>query len=326
VPTITVVIPLYNKRLYVKRALDSVCKQTFEDLEVIVVDDGSTDGGPEIVKAYSDPRIRLIRQDNAGPGAARNRGIREGTAPYVTFLDADDEWLPFFLESSYVALRQNPDCDLCVSSRFVDRFCEYASGRVDMTPFFLRNGITQGAWQVHARMPDWELKHVLDLFYTGAILSKRDVIGRYGGFYSVAKCSYGEDYVLWLKLAFNQKVYRNLTALVHYHNAIPGLDGGGYKARELEPFMLHPELVLHDCKPANQLLLKRWLTLHAIQDAHNRASVGKFDDVRYLLKRFPMIRRNYQLDYFKLRTKLAISTLCGLKSRVTKFGKLSNNV
>ena len=96
-PAVSVVIPLYNKDKYIARALDSVFGQTCQDFEVIVVDDGSTDNGAEIVRSYKDRRLRFIRQANAGPGAARNHGIQESRAPLLAFLDADDEWLPEFL-------------------------------------------------------------------------------------------------------------------------------------------------------------------------------------------------------------------------------------
>lgn len=95
----SVVIPLYNKGLYIERALDSVLAQIVQDFEIIVVDDGSTDEGPSLVKNFSDPRIKLIRQKNSGVSAARNRGIKQANAELIAFLDADDEWKPSFLET-----------------------------------------------------------------------------------------------------------------------------------------------------------------------------------------------------------------------------------
>ena len=99
IPAISVVIPLYNKESYIAGALNSIFSQTSQDFEVIVVDDGSTDGGMEVVKEFRDPRIQLIQQENKGVSAARNRGIEAARSELIAFLDADDEWLPLFIET-----------------------------------------------------------------------------------------------------------------------------------------------------------------------------------------------------------------------------------
>ncbi|MFN3301364.1 MAG: glycosyltransferase family 2 protein, partial [Sediminibacterium sp.] len=103
-PTVSVVIPLYNKGKYIERAISSVLAQTYPPLEIIVVDDGSTDNGPERVLKFNDPRIILIRQENRGPGAARNTGLARAKGKYIAFLDADDEWLPNFLKTGLLML------------------------------------------------------------------------------------------------------------------------------------------------------------------------------------------------------------------------------
>lgn len=106
---VSVVIPLYQKAPYIERCLDSVARQTFTDYEVIVVDDGSTDGGGELARKRKDSRLRVIRQENAGAGAARNSGVAVARSEWTAMLDADDEWRPTFLEATLREAQRQPD-------------------------------------------------------------------------------------------------------------------------------------------------------------------------------------------------------------------------
>lgn len=99
---VSVIIPVYNAEKYLRKCLDSVTSQTLRDIEIICVDDGSTDGSVAILKEYQtrDSRVRLIRQKNAGAGAARNQGFREAAGEYLSFLDSDDFFEPDMLEKA----------------------------------------------------------------------------------------------------------------------------------------------------------------------------------------------------------------------------------
>ena len=94
---ISVVVPLYNKKSSIKSTIESVLAQTYKDFELIVVDDGSTDGSADVVKSFDDNRIRLISKENGGVSSARNEGIREAKNEFISFLDADDLWDKDFL-------------------------------------------------------------------------------------------------------------------------------------------------------------------------------------------------------------------------------------
>lgn len=120
---ISIVIPLYNKELYIKRALTSIFSQTVDDYEIIVVDDGSTDNGPELVTQINDPRVRLIHQKNAGVSAARNRGIDDAKGDLIAFLDADDEWKPEFLDTISNLRNKFPDAGL-----YACAYCTFLPG------------------------------------------------------------------------------------------------------------------------------------------------------------------------------------------------------
>src|SRR5216684_3247446 len=108
IPQFSIVIPLYNKHSYIRRAVNSVLAQSFRDFELIVVDDGSSESSHEMLADITDPRMRLIRQDNAGGGAARNRGIEEARAHWIAFLDADDMWLPGHIDELAALIRSHP--------------------------------------------------------------------------------------------------------------------------------------------------------------------------------------------------------------------------
>lgn len=103
VPLVSVVIPAYNAAPYLPNTLASVWSQTMSDLECIVVDDGSTDGTADLLRATRDSRLRCIRQDNAGVAAARNRGMAEANGTWIALLDADDAWVPSKLEIQLAA-------------------------------------------------------------------------------------------------------------------------------------------------------------------------------------------------------------------------------
>src|SRR5712691_2909381 len=111
-PAISVVIPLYNKAAYIERTLDSIRRQTWTDFEVVVVNDGSTDGSGAMAANFGDPRFRVVTQRNAGEGAARNRGIAESQADLIAFLDADDCWETSFLEAIAGLSARYPDAGI----------------------------------------------------------------------------------------------------------------------------------------------------------------------------------------------------------------------
>ena len=117
-PRVAVVIPTYQSAGTLPRALDSVRAQDFADLEIIVVDDGSTDETRAIVERYADRRIRYLYQANAGPASARNAGIAASTAPLIALLDADDEWLPGKLAAQVAAMDTYPGVGLIFTDAF----------------------------------------------------------------------------------------------------------------------------------------------------------------------------------------------------------------
>lgn len=105
----SVVIPLYNKQKEIQRAVDSVLCQTWENFELVIVDDGSTDNSAQVVSRYTDSRIRVVRQANAGVSAARNKGIECSSHAFVAFLDADDAWKKEYLRTIHRLIGLYPE-------------------------------------------------------------------------------------------------------------------------------------------------------------------------------------------------------------------------
>jgi glycosyltransferase involved in cell wall biosynthesis len=106
---VSVIIPAYNQAPYLSKSIQSVLDQTCQDFEIVVVDDGSTDDTAAVVQSFHDDRIHYIYQENRGLSAARNTGIDNSTAEYITYLDSDDLFLPMKIELLGGVLDQDPD-------------------------------------------------------------------------------------------------------------------------------------------------------------------------------------------------------------------------
>ena len=142
-PQVSVVIPVYNIEAHLRQCLDSVAGQTLSDLEVICVDDGSTDTSPAILEEYAqkDPRFQVIRQANAGPGAARNRGMERSSGRYLIFLDSDDWFEPDFLERMTARAEETgADVTICRADEF-----DTHSGQVYDGSWMLKTQLLPGA-------------------------------------------------------------------------------------------------------------------------------------------------------------------------------------
>ena len=125
-PLVSVVIPTYNRIHTLPASVDSVLKQTYENLELIIMDDGSTDGTEEYVKNIADERVRYRKADkNMGPSAARNMGAKLAKGEYLAFQDSDDEWAPDKLERQMKLMMDNGDISLVYSE-----FCLYRNGEL----------------------------------------------------------------------------------------------------------------------------------------------------------------------------------------------------
>jgi glycosyltransferase involved in cell wall biosynthesis len=184
-PTVSVVIATYNYAHYLPGAIESALGQTFQDFEIIIVDDGSTDNTPETVAPFlSDRRIHYHRTENRGQPAAENEAIRLATAPWIAFLDADDEWLPTKIERQIRVAEQTPRVGVVYARRMVIDAEGNERDDRELTPYrgdvleqiFLNNFVCFSSSMVH-----------------------RDVLSEVGTFDERRRQA--SDYDLWIRIA-----------------------------------------------------------------------------------------------------------------------------
>ena len=206
-PAVSVVIPLYNKEPYIARALNSVLAQTFQDFEVIVVDDGSTDDGAEIVRGFKDLQIRLIQQKNQGVSAARNRGIEAARAEMVAFLDADDEWLPGFLETILRLRRKFPRAGAYATGYYIQFHNHLREANIQHLPSKPWEGIISRFFQVAAES---------EPVTSSSVCVPKTIFNKIGPF--VVGEWWGEDTEMWGRIALHYPIAfsRGPGAVYHY--------------------------------------------------------------------------------------------------------------
>jgi glycosyltransferase involved in cell wall biosynthesis len=181
-PTVSVVIPTYNRSTLVIEAVESVLDQSYADHELLVVDDGSTDETAERLSTYKD-RMRLYRQENLGASAARNLGIRRARGRYLAFLDSDDLWLKDKLAAQMDLIERDPTVEICYTEEI-----------------WIRHGVRVNPRLKHRKHSGWILDKLLPLCIVSpsSVLIARQVLDRVGLFdESLPAC---EDYDLWLRI------------------------------------------------------------------------------------------------------------------------------
>jgi glycosyltransferase involved in cell wall biosynthesis len=291
-PHVSVVVPVYNKARFVQRALTSIAQQTFSDFEVIVVDDGSTDNGAKVVREFDDKRVRLVTQANLGPGAARNRGIKEARGSLVAFLDADDEWLPQYLEEGVRLLEQS-------GSEVASVTCGYLTTPDNKSHLALwrRRGLFEGNHRITPATSPELVVNMLAFMSPCSTIARRDVLRKWDGFYAGGRCKYGEDAYLWLKVLLNEQVVFAFKSLTRFDREASSLSKNLREARPVEPFLLHPEEIYAACPGDLKDLLTQVLRLRALKTSCVLGYWGHWREASDLVRRFNG-RRVWRFPYY----------------------------
>ena len=210
--TISVIVPLYNKERHIERTLDSVSAQTFQDYEVIVVDDGSTDDGARIVesRAKLDERVRLLRQKNKGASCARNAAIPMADGKYCAFLDADDYWEPTHLEDVMAVADRHPQAAM-IGTAFRRIFANGPAVSIVVEKFENEIGLIDDYFKLASEA---------QFIYTSSIAVATWALENEPGF--PEGVSHGEDLELWVRLALRWPVAYCGRVTVNYRCGIEG--------------------------------------------------------------------------------------------------------
>ena len=210
---VSVVIPSFNTERYIREAISSAVSQGHPDLEVIVVDDGSTDATADIAESFGPP-VRVFRQTNQGSGTARNRAIAESRGDFIAFLDADDVWLPGKLDAQLAVLASDPDLGGVYTAWHV--WEPAADGRYVAPP-----EDSAGACEIDAHQSGWLYHHLLldSVIFTSSLILRRRVVEAVGNFRPDLRR--GQDYDYWLRLSRVTRVAKLARRFVLYrmHNA-----------------------------------------------------------------------------------------------------------
>lgn len=278
----SVVIPLYNKAHTIERTLRSVFAQTYQKFEVIVINDGSTDGGEEIVEKIEDQRIRLISQENLGVSAARNRGIRESKYEWIAFLDGDDEWMPTFLE------------------KIADTTWRYPSERIFGT---LSKHVNNETGEIHSFIPvGLENKtQLIDCFlspnllpHTSAIVTKKEVLKELSHNYEVfpERMRACEDWACFHRLGMSNKIVIVGKLLGIRNNNVRGQITSRSEAERLE---LNSDVIRY-----YELLLDHWSNCK-LKDSHFEVFITH--QLRHRIKVFLILNQFEQIEIFTSKFK-----------------------
>lgn len=206
-PMVSVIIPAYNSLPHIFETLDSVLKQTMGDLEIIVVDDGSTDGTADTVSGY-DPRIRVLRQENQGIAAARNAGLAAARGRYLAFFDHDDIWHPGKLQAQLAIFAAHPEFGVVISD-----FIRWPGGELPpefdapLHPEALNPRLTGFVYH----------EFVLDNQLFGTVLFRREIVEQVGAFDPTLPPSDDWDYMIRASRITQFAMMRDKTTLYRTH-------------------------------------------------------------------------------------------------------------
>lgn len=269
--------------MHINRALNSILTQTFKDFEIIVVDDGSTDNSVKQVEKFNDPRLRLVRQKNAGVSAARNKGIIEADSDYIGFLDADDAWETTFLETINDLINKYPLAGAYSTA--------YGFVKEDGTVIPARDNIFfKGKNDGIVHYFKESLK--IPLISASSVVIPKHVFENIGGF--PIGITRGEDLDMWCRIALNYKVVFSNSICAHYFQNAENRACNN-KIEHTNTFMSYAEKVLDREKEKGislPIFFEEYMINRIIHNARYFSSVNRRIEARKLLYKYRYTKYN----------------------------------
>lgn len=209
-PFFSVVIPLYNKENFIANTIKNVLQQSFQDFEIVIVDDGSTDNSFAIAQSFNDYRIKIYQQQNSGPSAARNKGIELSESNYIALLDADDVWQRNHLEELHKSISTYPNGAL---------FCN--AYQLKLQQNFIHNATynLQNLRDIQIVKDYFSASIIHPLAWTSAVAFNKSDFWDLGGFDT--KIPSGQDIDLWIKFGLNKTIVFNPAYTACYDKTVP---------------------------------------------------------------------------------------------------------
>lgn len=298
-PKFSVVIPVYNKARFLAETLDSVVKQRFEDIEVLLLDDGSTDNSYEIMESYTrDPRFRIFQQENRGVSASRNYLIEKASAPYIALLDADDLWHPDYLQLQHQMVQTYPEARVFATASKIKR------GNTSQPRSY---NLPEG-FGAHGLMDYFEGSTLDSLLHSSTTVLHKEVFREVGNYNEAYRS--GEDTDLYVRIGLKYPVVFNKKVLVTYRVVDDGLVKSSRSVHEKANFEAYEPYEKSNTGLKRFLDLNRYsLCLHARLEGDETAFQNIYQKIdptnlskrqRYLLNQ----SRDRLKSLFKLKESL----------------------
>lgn len=305
-PFFSVIIPVFNKALFIGETLNSVLAQTFTDFEIIIVNDGSTDESEAIIKGFNDSRIRYYYQENAGVAVARNFGIDKAQGEFICFLDADDYWYPNFLETMQSYIQKLPEASVFACAIEVE---------TKRNRFIPQYSI--------AKKSDFEIVNFFDasqhecVLWTSAVAIRKKVFDKVGKFDEKVKIS--EDTELWIRIGLAYSVvfiWETLARYVYDENSI-----SRSWTYFFEPYTFEKYALLEQQNPK----LKKYLDLNRFSAVIKCKLSGDFETAQKLKQQIDLSSLNTKKTILIHLPNFILKLLVQIKNQAATYG-LGNSV